>query len=205
MPIRGCQDRGHEGVQRPWNYLGEVPIHGCEQVSSSGPSKGWLGQRQGEGSGRAPPPVFQMPGGGARSVELSPTRWTGMAGVIGAEWRGTEPASAVRHVPRCPICGDLGFPANHRAGSKACAPARRRRRGEVAAPVPAPPEKTVASTAEKRTANIGPSREEEDPETALVESPKPQRVKKRRTEPSSNTQGTSNEKMELEGSAECTH
>ncbi|EFN62903.1 hypothetical protein EAG_11690, partial [Camponotus floridanus] len=27
--------------------------------------------------------------------------------------------------PRCPVCADLGRPARHRAGSKACAPVRR--------------------------------------------------------------------------------
>lgn len=34
--------------------------------------------------------------------------------------------------PSCPVCTDMGRPANHRAGSKACVPAQRRGRGGTA-------------------------------------------------------------------------
>lgn len=40
----------------------------------------------------------------------------------------------------CPVCTDLGRPANHRAGSRVCAPAHRRGRGKSREPMmPLPP------------------------------------------------------------------
>lgn len=113
-------------------------------------------------------------------------------------------ARECRAPPKCPICGDLGLLANHRAGSKACTPARRRRRGGLAAPAPPPPAgKEVATTSGATRTGASLTKGEETPVATREESPKPQRQKKRRTEPPSNIQGAHDEEeMKLEGSAE---
>jgi len=39
----------------------------------------------------------------------------------------------------CPVCADLGRPANHRAGSRACNVPKKKKEGQVAKPIPSAP------------------------------------------------------------------
>lgn len=111
-------------------------------------------------------------------------------------------ASECSQPPSCPLCRHMGLPANHRAGSRACAPARWRRRGGLVPRAPPPVEATAAPAATKRNGDVGTPKEEEAA-TSRGESPKSQRTKKRRTDLSPSNTGEM-EEMELEGSADHT-
>lgn len=78
--------------------------------------------------------------------------------------------------PKCPMCADLGRPANHRAGNKACTSARIKRRT-------GPPVKTtkVAAQEPSKTTETPTGRKEVSTVEMMdtTEQPKPQRVRSR--------------------------
>lgn len=96
-----------------------------------------------------------------------------------------------------------GAPCKSPCGKQGVRPNEETAKGWTGPTDPCPKE-IVTSVVTKRTAEEGSSKKEEDLAASLAESPKPQRQKKRRTDLPSNTQGTTDEAMELEGSAECT-
>lgn len=99
--------------------------------------------------------------------------------------KATRPKSV--RTPKCPVCADLGRPAGHRAGNKACTSAHMKRKVGPSLKIT---ERTsqekakVAETAtnkEKATTNIEEANVVEMSDT--TEQPKPQRVKSRLPRP----------------------
>lgn len=78
--------------------------------------------------------------------------------------------------PKCPVCADLGRPANHRAGNKACTSARIKRRtrppGQTTREAPQEPPKTTETPAGREDTNTVEM-------VDTTEQPKPQRVRSR--------------------------
>lgn len=193
-------------VSRAPNGLGTVwvrcPLTAANKIAAMGRIRvGWASARV-ELLGVRPLQCFRcLEGGHVRRNCPSSADRSGRCYRCGAEG---HIARECRAPPKCPVCADLGLPANHRAGSKACGPSRRKRRGGLAPPTPPTSVEVAvpaAATTTKRSGDPGSSGEGEAPRR---ESPRPQRTtKKRKTEIPPSATGES-EVMELEDSAEYT-
>lgn len=96
---------------------------------------------------------------------------------------------------KCPVCSDLGRPANHRAGNKACTSAYSKRRAGLTfkGSTRKTTQEAVPETTRKNTQEVAGSvpettREQQDNvemrdvTEEITEQPKPQRIRKRPTE-----------------------
>lgn len=92
-------------------------------------------------------------------------------------------AQECNNAPKCPVCADLGRPANHRSGNKACTSAHAKKRR--AAPAAKP--KKVVTQVPAGTGGATSNREEPNNTVSEMvdemEQPKPQRVRPRFLKP----------------------